>query len=146
MLNKDMFQRIDVVVYHVVRCRSVGMYLAYILRRGRCAVSVGAMCGMQAFGLGVRRMIPRQFSGYRYRHSHSFGIQMSNGSFGSTLFGADDGRYMSDLRHRFLRFRFSLLVCPCHDDEHQQYRTDEFNQSLHLFPFEGAKVGIYFNI
>ena len=126
-------QHIDVIVYDVMMDR----YLLCV--KAGAIVCMGivvprTLVPLQAFRFGMGGMVAWQFPCNINRNSQIFVKKMSHCPCGGRLFGIGITGYMH-FRHRFLRFRGFLFVCHRCGKHQQEHQTDEFDQSLHLFPF-----------
>ena len=61
MLNKDMLQRIDIVIYSVL-VNGGAMVQKSVCESSMCIMPFGTIGMMQAFGLGMMWMISRYFA------------------------------------------------------------------------------------
>lgn len=138
MLNNDVFQCENVIVYRMERGR-IAMSDKTAGKKGLCAPMVGVFGRMQAFGLGMVRVIPRYLACDMYGQYDAFVIQVGECPLGNGLFGMDKVRGMTR-RHSLLPCRALLFLCQRCGCYQQEHCTNVFYQSLHFLPFEGAKV------
>lgn len=116
LLNEDVFQSIDVIVYYMILdgCRTSADGAC---EKRMCTVSVRTFRGGQTLGFGVVRMVARHLACGMYRHGNTFCIQMSDGPFGGGLLFLDTG-YNISFRHDLPACRILRIVCPCHGKDY----------------------------
>lgn len=78
-LNEDVLQCIDVVVYSMVTEGSPEVDASSACVGWVCVAAGRTLCAIQAFGLGMVRMIAGQFTGGAYRHGYVFGDALWDG-------------------------------------------------------------------
>ena len=121
-----MLQRIDIVIYRMLM-NSGAMEGKPVCEGCTCVMPFGTVGMMQAFGLGVMRMIPRYFTYDVCRANEVFDMQVVNRPLGGFLLDKGSMCYIF-MRHSLLPCRVLLLVCRSYGNQHQEHRTHINNQ------------------
>lgn len=111
MLNKDVFQGIDIIIYHVER-EGRKMMFRDVCKEKVCTSITWTLGSVQAFELGRTRLKARNLTYGSYRQYNTFIVKVGDGSFCNRLFGTE-AMCNNLLRHAFLACRVVLFGCRC---------------------------------